>query len=321
MRRRHALYYASLAEQLEQVRDTPEERAWLQMLEPERDNLRSVNTWALEHNEAEFAHRLNGSLFAFWGYRSNAAEALYWIDAVLALAAPNPSPAARRAEAMALNIAAYLAIALGDHSRGHDYFERALALFMANGDQSEIAAALRGCGYAAMQRGDLAKAQDYTGKSLAVSQAANDRSGIAWSLFDLGYLAFVRDALGEARVCLEDAVAALREQGNDYGLFRALFVLAHVMTMQGQGVHARSLFHEALRMQQQMRYVYTTADCLESFGGLEAAQGRPIQAVRLFAAAQAHREATGMHRWPYEIKVLQKLWKYRQPEIEGFEVA
>ena len=105
--------------------------------------------------------------------------------------------------------------------------------------------------------------------------------------------------LDEARFFLEEAESALREQGNEYGLFRALFVLAQVMTMQGHGAQARPNFREALRMQQQMRYVYTTADCLESFGGLEAAQGRPIQAVRLFGAAQAHREATGMHRWPH----------------------
>jgi anaerobic magnesium-protoporphyrin IX monomethyl ester cyclase len=32
----------------------------------------------------------------------------------------------------------------------------------------------------------------------------------------------------------------------------------------------------------------------------------------------ALRYRTGFNRWPYEIKALQKLWRYRQPEIEGF---
>ncbi|MBP7514069.1 MAG: B12-binding domain-containing radical SAM protein [Flavobacteriales bacterium] len=32
----------------------------------------------------------------------------------------------------------------------------------------------------------------------------------------------------------------------------------------------------------------------------------------------ALRYRTGMNRWPYEIKALQKLWRYRQPETEGF---
>ena len=30
------------------------------------------------------------------------------------------------------------------------------------------------------------------------------------------------------------------------------------------------------------------------------------------------RYKTGLYQYPYEIKLLQKLWKYRQPEIEGF---
>ncbi len=30
------------------------------------------------------------------------------------------------------------------------------------------------------------------------------------------------------------------------------------------------------------------------------------------------RYKTGFYKYPYEIKILQKIWKYRQPEIEGF---
>ena len=30
------------------------------------------------------------------------------------------------------------------------------------------------------------------------------------------------------------------------------------------------------------------------------------------------RYKTGFYKYPYEIKALHKIWKYRQPEIEGF---
>ena len=47
--------------------------------------------------------------------------------------------------------------------------------------------------------------------------------------------------------------------------------------------------------------------------------------VRLSSAQRATmrtlsavRYRTGFNKWPYEIKALQKLWSYRQPEIEGF---
>jgi len=30
------------------------------------------------------------------------------------------------------------------------------------------------------------------------------------------------------------------------------------------------------------------------------------------------RYKTGFYKFPYEIKVLHKIWKYRQPETQGF---
>jgi hypothetical protein len=38
----------------------------------------------------------------------------------------------------------------------------------------------------------------------------------------------------------------------------------------------------------------------------------------LLRLASNWRYKTGMYKYPYEIKILQKIWKYRQPEIEGF---
>ena len=39
---------------------------------------------------------------------------------------------------------------------------------------------------------------------------------------------------------------------------------------------------------------------------------------RLLRAVSGFRYQTGFYQYPYEIKALHKLWKYRQPEIEGF---
>lgn len=296
-RRRHALYYLTLAEQMGEARDTLQEREWLQTLEPERDNLRAVNVWALEQNDAEFAHRFNGVLYSFWAYCSSAAEARSWLDAALALTTTMPTPAARRAEAMALDLAGYVAISQGDHGRAQDCFARVLSLYTENGDQRGIATALRGCGFTALQRGDMVQAQHYTDRSLAVSQAAQDAWGAAWSLYDIGYLALVRNEFRQAQALLEEAVIALREQGIQFGVFRALFALAQVRVEHGDVAQARALYHEALRLQQQMQFVYLTADCLEGLAGVAAREGQPIPAARLFGAAQAHREATAIQRW------------------------
>jgi len=39
---------------------------------------------------------------------------------------------------------------------------------------------------------------------------------------------------------------------------------------------------------------------------------------KLIRSLAGIRYKTGVYRKPYELKALQILWKYRQPEIEGF---
>jgi non-specific serine/threonine protein kinase len=296
--RRHAVYFLALAEQMGQARDTPREREWLQVLEPERANLRVVNSWAIEQGESEFAHRFNGALFAFWIYRSSAAEARHWMEAVLELKATVPTTATLTAEAQALDAAAYIAVLHHDSTQAQTWFERELTIYTAMNNQPGIARALRGCGFTALLRGELAQAQHYTEQSLIVSRSVLDRQGEAWSLFDLGYLALVRGEIHKAQGFLEAGLSDLREQGTLYGTFRALIALGHTMRLLDEPERARGCYQEALRIQQQMHYIQSISDGLEGLAGMAAAEGNAARAARLFGAAQAHREAVATPRWP-----------------------
>lgn len=295
--RRHAAYFLSLAEQMGQARDTPREHEWLQVLEPERANLRAVNSWAIEQGESEFAHRFNGLLFAFWIYRSSAAEARHWMEAVLELKAAVPTPATLTAEAQALDAAAYIAVLHHDAAQAQAWFERELSIYTAMNHPPGIATALRGCGFTALHRGDLAQAQHYTEQSLVISQSVLDRWGEAWSLFDLGYVALVRGEINQAQGFLEAALSELREQGNLYGAFRALIALGHTMRLLDDPARARGCYRDALRIHQQMHYIQSVGDGLEGLAGMAAAEGNAARAARLFGAAQAHREAVATPRW------------------------
>lgn len=297
--RRHATYFLSVAEQMGQARDTPREQEWLQTLEPERANLRAVNTWAIEQGESEFAHRFNGSLIAFWIYRSSAAEARHWLEAVLELKAATPTVATLTAEALALDLAAYIAVGQQDFAQARTWFERELAIHTAMNHQPGIAKALRGLGYTAMLCGELAQAHHYTKQSLTVSRSVQDRWGAAWSLFDLGYLAMVRGEINQAQVFLEEAVPQLREQGILFGAFRALIALGHTMRLLDDHERARGFYRDALHIQQQMQYVQQINEGLDGLAGIAAAEGDPARAARLFGAAQAHCEAMAAPRWSH----------------------
>ena len=41
-------------------------------------------------------------------------------------------------------------------------------------------------------------------------------------------------------------------------------------------------------------------------------------AVKQVRAALEFDTRINLHRYPYEIKLLQRIWRYRQPEIQGF---
>ena len=61
---------------------------------------------------------------------------------------------------------------------------------------------------------------------------------------------------------------------------------------------ARRLCSEGLRRAQALGVVWSTADSLEQLARLDAVEGRPERAARLFAAADAIRQSIGFRRSP-----------------------
>jgi len=302
IQRRHAHYFLSLAEKMDQARDTLQEREWLQRLEPERNNLRAVNRWAIERKEAEFAQRFNGFLCAFWIYCSGVSEASHWLEGVLALTEAEDettrTPPALMAEASVLNTVGHAVVLMNDFARAQTLFERELRLRTALDDRKGIANALRGISYTLMMSNNLSQAQTYADQAIDICRAAQDHWGIVWSLFDLGYLALARGELTAAQALLEEVLPMLQEQGINFGAFRTLLALGHLMRTKSDMEQARRFYVNALHLQQQMHYVHVIADGLEGLAAIAVVEQNPMQAVRLLGAARAHRQSNTLTR-PY----------------------
>ena len=90
LRRLHASYYLTLAETAEPALRGPDQLMWLERLEVEYNNLRTVLAWSLADNgDAEIGVRLAGALGRFWFLRGKyveledrIADAVARIDAV-----------------------------------------------------------------------------------------------------------------------------------------------------------------------------------------------------------------------------------------------
>jgi hypothetical protein len=99
----------------------------------------------------------------------------------------------------------------------------------------------------------------------------------------------------QAKVLFEDALALFRELGAKSGIAAALSNLGRVAHRQGSHGEARVLFAESLRLWREGGQKQGMAAGLEGLAIVAEAIGQPTQAARLFGAAEALREAIGVH--------------------------
>src|SRR5581483_1556189 len=84
-RDRHLAYFVTLAEEADPKLRGGEERATLDQLEVEHDNLRAALEWSLLSTRAgDAALRLSGALAWFWWLRSYHDEGARWLERALA---------------------------------------------------------------------------------------------------------------------------------------------------------------------------------------------------------------------------------------------
>jgi len=84
IRRHHAGFLLTLAEEAVPELKGPRQGEWLERLETEHDNLRAAMRWLLEEGGAEAAARLAWALWLFWFHRGHQDEGRGWIEGVLA---------------------------------------------------------------------------------------------------------------------------------------------------------------------------------------------------------------------------------------------
>jgi predicted ATPase len=85
IKRAHAEYFLTLAEEADPELRGANQLEWLERLEAEHDNMRAALSWASERNEAEVALKLGGALSLFWLLRDYHSEGRRWLEEALAM--------------------------------------------------------------------------------------------------------------------------------------------------------------------------------------------------------------------------------------------
>ena len=139
-RHAHASWYTSFAEEAEPHLLAAEQKAWLQQLELEKDNLRAAFRWAIETDDEALTLRLAGSLGQFWFASGRWSEGRRSLEETLTRTGnSNPDPALR---AKVLYKAGYLARYQSDYTRARGLCEQSLALYRALDDKQGLVSAL-----------------------------------------------------------------------------------------------------------------------------------------------------------------------------------
>jgi non-specific serine/threonine protein kinase len=277
VRGRHRDWYLSLAERIEPELRGADQKAWLDRLEVEHDNLRAALGWSLEGREVSEGLRLAGALWRFWYVRGYLSEGCRWLERAL----EEGVGASASVRAKALCGAGIMMWRHEDYSRAKAFFEESIALFRELGDKWGMAESLRGLGFVARDRSDYKRAAALFEESLSLFKEIEDKKGIVWPLNDLGVVALSQGEYSLAMARCEESLSLFRELGDGWGMAVSLNILGSTAYYQGYYSRSAALFEESLSLFQELGDKHGIAWCLEGLAGVAVAQGQPERAAEL----------------------------------------
>ena len=245
-RRAHAAYYLSLAEETEPHLTGRKQKAWLNRLGREQDNLRAALHWGFENQEVVFVLRLVGAFWQFWSLRGQWSEGRRWLEDALSLASKVGVDQALRARA--LYAAATLIRYQYDFTRARALCEQSITLYRVLGDREGLLAALLQLYRILDFQGDDEPLLALMPEILALADELPDVPIKAQAYAELSMFALV-DSIhsGMAARYLTESERIYRTLDDPAGLAFTLLVQGQVAALQGEMARAQALFGEGER--------------------------------------------------------------------------
>jgi predicted ATPase/DNA-binding SARP family transcriptional activator len=300
---RHRDWFLALAERARAEWQGPGQKAWMDRLETEHDNLRAALAWSRQAGEVEAELRLGAALEWFWSRRGYLAEGRQWLEG--ALARESGAPGLVRAKAFTK--VAWLAHSQGDHAASVTFagaaralYEEHLALLRECQDRPGLLQTLRDLSEVTSLQGDGSATWMLCLETLELLREMGDRPALAATLHSLGQLALKQGTREAARAYFEESVTIRRALGDDSGLMHLLGRLGHMAREEGDYERARALYLESLALRRRLWDEIALTQSLEDLAGLAARQGEAQRAARLLGAAEARCERLGA-RFPLAI--------------------
>jgi predicted ATPase/class 3 adenylate cyclase len=297
LQRRHAEWFAELAEGLASRIMGPHQRDALDRLELEHDNFRAAMSWAIEADRPDLALRLGSRLWRMWQMRLHITEGRERLRQALAMPRSGQYPALR---ADALEAAGGLAYWGGDVPATRDWYDQALEARRALGDPDAIAEALYNLSFAFsymkpnVAPEDLATARGLAEEAMELFRERGNASGEARTLW---MLASVDAVTGDFEAMEEKASQAeevFRRLNDRFYLGWALWSSGFARIGMGRVEEARRPLRQALEIFEDADDVSGSLTMAEMAAIIAFKGGDYVRAARLSGAIAQAEAATGL---------------------------
>jgi predicted ATPase/DNA-binding XRE family transcriptional regulator len=312
-RRRHATYYANLAEEVMAyfgpeagARNAHVLSAWAQ----ESANVRAALQWAEEDEEAELGLRLTG--FArLWHVHGQMSETERWFQRMLALdlraREQNKQTAPLTVRIQRLYGLGRTMVRHGNAGQTAESAAReALRLALQIDDYHGASSAFGTLGMIAQANGRLEEAEAAYNECYRYAVRAHHDGLQCHALFHRADLARVRGQTAEAMVLVQEALALAQATGITWDIPTITVLLGNLARQQHDLALAKSRYREALALYRAFGSPTYIASCLEGIAATLCDEGHYEQAIRLCAAAAAIREQKQTPLLPVERETLEE---------------
>jgi predicted ATPase/class 3 adenylate cyclase len=325
VRERHCDHFLAVAERhgADRALWGRDGRAHAATLDAESDNLGGALAWAVDRRHSELALRLVAALGPYWRSRTRFADAVEWVDRVLALPGADAHPvlsaqamcskapslwhlgrtaeeivvvektvaAARRTGdplvlSQALAMSSGRALAMGQLDLAGAHADEALEYATQAGDEWAVAMAWFARATAATTIADL---RERTDRAVGLLSAAGNVHRLTDLLGSAAYSALCMGSDADAKLLVERAFAASRRFGRYYGWMMLEGNRGLVALFTGDTPAARDAFREELRLSRELVVQPFAHEGLMGLAAVATIDADDDRAARLLGASESLR--------------------------------
>jgi predicted ATPase/DNA-binding CsgD family transcriptional regulator len=260
---------------------------WLEWMDLEIDNVRSVLRRCLTLGDSSRGVVLASSLGWYWDTRATT-EGVRWLDALLAPGKGDPE-----ARAQAYFMRGFLAVLQSDPNAARPALERAVAMARVAGQLGLLSESLSMVSMAENMAGERAFAERSLAEAKVLTAGLDDLPVKLMYLQAQAFNGLFGADLDTVRTAATEGARISRETGDLYSLDMMLMNLGFAALLEGDFDEAKPLYTEALRISHQMDHRVAQSYLLGALGCRATASGEHRLAAQLLGAAEVMRTEAG----------------------------